>query len=297
MSTQENIRQEITDQIVAALEAGGLPPWRRPWSGGGLPKNALSDHRYSGINVLLLQHAGLQSGFESPLWATYKQWQAMGEQVAKGQRGTRIVFYKPVTKLVTDHASGEEREELFPILRTYSVFNLDQVEGESVERLRAKHLHTVRAEFLDFQPAETTILATGAAFRYHSGRAYYDSANDLIALPKKDQFDTPGDYYGTAFHELAHWTGHESRLKRPGGSFGDAKYAEEELVAELSAAYLLAETGVPQSDDLSNHNAYVASWLRALKNDTRFIFRAATAASKATDFVLSFSRQASMVAA
>ncbi|MFH5803202.1 ArdC family protein [Alienimonas sp. DA493] len=298
MASQDDIRTQITQQIVEALESGDVPPWRRPWAGGGLPQNAATGNRYGGVNVLLLQHASLDSGFASPLWATYRQWQSAGCQVGRGRRGTKIVFYRPLTKVVTDRRTGEEREESFPLLKTYSVFNLDQVEGEVVERLRAEHAGPIRADFVDFGPAEEAIRATEADVRFGGDRAFYDRTGDYVQMPHKRQFDPPHEFYTVLFHELAHWCGHPLRLNRAAGDrFGDSRYAQEELVAELTSAYLLAETGVPQSDDLGGHNAYVASWLKALHNDTRFIFRAATAASKAADYVLDFSRRPVAVAA
>lgn len=296
MATEVEIRQGITNRIVDALESGDIPPWRQPWAnlGGGLPKNVQSGNRYSGVNILLLQDAALRHQLTSNLWATYRQWQELGGQVkcrpddvAKGEWGTRIVFYKPVTKVVTDDRTGDEKEESFPILKTYTVFNLDQVEGESLDHLRTGE-PTTSNEFVDFEPAEELI--RHADIRYGGDRAFYRPSDDFIQLPHREQFDPSHEFYSVAFHELGHWTGAAHRLNRiKSQRFGDEVYAEEELVAELCSSYLLTETGVPQSDDLSTHTAYLSNWLRALKNDTRFVFRASTAASKAADFVLSFS--------
>lgn len=298
MATQAEIRQEITNQIVHALESGDIPPWRQPWTnlGGGLPKNAVSGNRYSGVNILLLQASSQRNHFRSSLWATYRQWQERGGQVKrrpddvpKGEWGTRIVFYKPVTKVVTDDRTGDEKEESFPILKTYTVFNLDQVEGESLDHLRTDE-PTTSNEFVDYEPAEEVIRQTGADIRYGGDRAFYRPSSDFIQLPHREQFEPSHEFYSVAYHEIGHWTGAAHRLNRiKGQRFGDEAYAEEELVAELCSSYLLAETGVPQSDDLSTHTAYLSNWLKALKNDTRFIFRASTAASKAADCVLRFS--------
>jgi len=256
----------------------------------------VSGNRYSGVNILLLQASSQQNHFRSSLWATYRQWQGFGGQVKrrpadvpKGEWGTRIVFYKPVTKVVTDDHTGDEKEESFPILKTYTVFNLDQVEGESLDHLRTDEPTTSNG-FVDYEPAEEVIRQTGADIRFGGDRAFYRPSSDFIQLPNREQFEPSHEFYSVAFHELGHWTGAAHRLNRiKSHKFGDEAYAEEELVAELCSSYLLTETGVPQSDDLSTHTAYLSHWLKALKNDTRFVFRASTAASKAADFVLSFS--------
>jgi len=137
--------------------------------------------------------------------------------------------------------------------------------------------------FIDFDPAERVIVATEADIRYQESRAFYDRRGDYIQVPPKTKFPKENEFYATCFHELAHWS--ESRTDWKGD------YAEGELRAEIAAAFMLAELGVPQSSDLTNHQAYLKSWLEALRNDNRYIFHASTAASRAADFVLSFSRQ------
>lgn len=303
MASQSEIRESITNQIVEALKSGGLPPWRRPWGvsgNSGFPTNAVSGRRYSGVNVLLLQMASMRHQHRSKFWGTFNQWTAMNGRIKKrpdnvlpGQWGCQIVFFKPITKTVFDRNTGEEREESFPLLRTYTCFNIDQVEGDHLDHLRAKDEEPTSSEFLDFSPADEALKATGADIRFGGDRAFYEPIGDFIQMPPKHRFNPAHEFYGTACHEAMHWTGHVSRLNRlkSGTRFGDQNYAFEELVAEIGAAFLLAELGVPQSGDPSNHNSYVASWLKSLQNDSRYIFRAATAASKAADYVLSFSRQ------
>ncbi len=295
MSSQQQIRQQITDQFIEALRAGDIPPWRKGWAchGGGLPANLVSQRRYSGINVLLLQMAAVRHGFTSKYWATFNQFKALGgavkrrpDHVPPGRWGTTVVFFKPVKKTEIDADTGREVEVGFPILRTYTVFNLDQAEGEKLDRFRTPvdpHL----GEFTDFEPAERTIEATGADIRHGGDHAFYHRTvegddGDYIRLPHKHQFEAENEYYAAALHELAHWS--ETRLSWTGS------YALGELRAEIAASFLLAELGVPQSDDLTNHHAYVAEWLKALQNEPRYIFQASTASSRAADFLLSFSR-------
>lgn len=150
---------------------------------------------------------------------------------------------------------------------------------------------TANNDFIDYQPAEETIKATGADIQIGE-RAFYNRPDDYIQVPAKHRFKEESEYYSTVFHELTHWTGHESRLNRGQHSrFGSRSYAEEELVAEIGSCFTLAALGVPQNDDMSNHKAYIANWIEALSRDSRFIFRSASAASKAADHILSFAPQ------
>lgn len=203
-----------------------------------------------------------------------------------GHWGTNIVFFKPVTKTEIDKDTGEEEEVKFGLLKTYTVFCIDQVEGDHLDKYRVTEL-TLGSQFVDFEPAEEAILAAGADIRFGGERAVYyrptpNGDGDYIQLPPKSYFPERKEYYATALHELAHWS--EVRTNWNGS------YAEGELRAEIAACFMLTELGVPQSDDLSNHHAYLEHWLKALRSDPKFIFTCATAATKATDFVLSFSR-------
>jgi antirestriction protein ArdC len=291
------LRQRITEQIISALERGGLPPWRRPWASHpnamGLPTNAMSHRRYSGVNVLLLQMHGLQHGLRSRFYATFNQWQAMNcrvtarpKNVPPGQWGCGIIYCAPVKK-VERAGDGQEREKEYLLLRQYTVFSADQVEGEAATQFQVDDNPSSSA-FIDYEPAERAIAAVGADIRFGGDRAFYrwptpDGAGDFIQLPHKHQFPKVTEFYATALHELGHWS--ESRLGWTG------TYAEGELRAEMAAAYALAELGVPQSDDLANTQSYLSSWLNKMRDDPHFIFRASAEASQAVDFLLSFSRE------
>ena len=291
MANQEELRLGITNQIVEALKSGDIPPWRRPWGispNSGFPTNVISKRRYSGVNVLLLRMAAMRHGFTSKYWATFNQWRDMGGRIQKrpdsvepGHWGQSIVFFTKVTKKEVDPFTGEEVEESFPLLRSYTVFNADQVDGP-FDHLRVKE-EPINADFIDYQPAEETIKATGADIRFSGDHAFYNRAGDYIQLPPKQRFPKEHEFYGVAAHEITHWT--EPRCNWQGS------YPEGELRAEIGGAFLLAALGVPQSDDLTNHKAYCHSWLEALNKDSRFIFRAASAASKAADLILSFAPQ------
>lgn len=297
MLSQSQIRQQITDQIVAALQQG-TAPWRKPWTTDpnvGQPCNAATSRNYRGVNPLILQIAADQKGFTSRHWATFNQWKQLGcrvkrrpTNVAAGKWGTEIVLCKPLLKKEVDE-SGEESLQSYSLLRTFTVFNADQVEGERSERFLVGSDISPSDQIDDrFENAEQVIRSTGAEIRFGGNEAFYSPADDYIQMPRREQFSIP-EFYDTLFHELTHWTEHRSRLNWD-RSLTENSYALGELIAELGSVYLSGELGLPVSDSIPNHASYIANWLCAMKDDTRFIFRAATQASKAADFLLSFNR-------
>jgi len=290
MLSQAEIRESVTSKIVEALRSGAVPFWRKPWSEGcnaGYPTNAVTGKHYRGVNLLLLSLAGHASKW----WATYNQWRSIDGQVRRGEKGTQIILYKPITrKKIND--DGEEEVSSFPLMKTWTVFNIAQVDG-NLDQFRASYQpNPGAAKVVDFGPAEEVIAATGADIRYGGDRAFYSPEDDLIKLPPKDAFETTHEFYGVLAHEVTHWTGHTTRLNRLSkfARFGNESYAVEELVAELGSAFLLAELGIPQSEDLSNAIGYLDHWVKVLQRDHTAIFTASSAASKAVDYVLSFSK-------
>jgi antirestriction protein ArdC len=297
MPSQHEIRQRVTDEIIEALKQG-VTPWSKPWQApenSGLPANVISKRRYTGVNPLLLELSARKKGFTSKWWGTFRQWQGLNchvmarpKGVEPGKWGTKVVFFKPI-KTVRKTDDGEEKESTFPLLREYVLFNADQVEGEAVEKFRAKPPQ--ENGFVDFGPAEEIIRATGADIRHRHGdeAAYYYPPNDFIILPLKSQFgDNQLAYYDVAFHELAHFS--EPRLGwKPDQTLSPKeKYAIRELRADIAAAYLSSEVGIPS---LTSHAQYLDSWIRAMQEDYRIIFRVSSAASAAVDYLLSFSRK------
>lgn len=274
---QRDIYQEITDKIVAALEKG-VAPWVKPWASCGAPRNAVTGREYSGINLLLLGMAP----YSSPLWLTYNQAKAVGGQVRKGEHGTAVVLYKPfAVKDAEAEGRGEEgKEKVIPLLRTFTVFNVEQIDG-----LPEKYTTQQRPQldsFTDNAAAEAFL--SPARIELGKSRACFIPSADVIYMPAKTAFRSVADFYATALHELTHWTGHKNRLARDfSGRFGDAAYAFEELIAELGAAFLCAHAGI---DGQLQHESYIASWLKVLKNDKRAIFAASAAARKAAEFVM-----------
>jgi antirestriction protein ArdC len=212
--------------------------------------------------------------------------------VPSGRWGTQIVFWSPITKAGRDQ-DGDETEDRFFVMRTYTVFNVDQVEGDHLNNLRAGKPDTDGDDILviDYRPAEAVIAATGITIRYGGNKAFYSPSGDFIQCPSRATFTEPDEFYETVFHELIHATEHPTRLNWSRKE-SDNSYAMGELIAEIGACYLARELGVPASENLGNHVAYLGNWLKAMKNDSRFIFTASAQASKAADFILSFSRPA-----
>ena len=206
--------------------------------------------------------------------------------IPPGKWGTQIVFWSPVNKKVVND-QGDLEDDKFFVLRLYTVFNVDQVEG--LDHLRAGQPDTGEPLAIDYQPAEDAIEATGANISIGGDKAFYSPSGDYIQVPPKATFESLDEFYGTAFHELAHWSEHPSRLNWSRKE-KENTYQLGELVAEIGSCYVCRELGVPATD-LTNHIAYLANWLQAMRNDPRFIFMASAQAQKAADFILSFSRK------
>ena len=270
------IYQQVTDKIIAELESGNLPSWVKNWSAGaGSDCNVITKKPYNGINTIILG----MSGFASPYWGTYKQWLSLGAQVTKGSKGTHIIYYSPVERGTKVTESGEVKEYSY-ILKSYTVFNADQVTG-----WEAPAVNTER-KFIAVASIEALTAKSGAVIKFGGERAFYAPDSDYIGMPEKIQFNSEASYYATLLHELAHWSGHKSRLDRDlSGRFGNEAYAAEELIAELSAAFLCARFNV--NGEL-RHSSYIASWLRVLKNDNKAVFKAAALAQKAADYLAGF---------
>ena len=289
MPSQSKLRQEISQQIYETLKSGDVLPWRRGWQAdvnAGLPTNATSRRRYSGVNTILLSIAGFAKGHQSKFWATYKQFQALGTNVRRGEKGTAITFFKPLSVMKEDKRTGEEKETTIPLLRRYYVWNVEQTDG--CDHLRVGNSVASDSVIDSHAEAENLMAATKANIRFGGNRAYWSPTTDHVQLPLRSQFDCMNEFYLTAMHELSHWTGAKNRLARNGLSYG-----HEELVAEISAAYTCSELWIPVQEDLSNVESYIGNWLKSIKKDPSFIFKASSAASKASDYLLSFRRQES----
>ena len=282
-----DVYKRITDRIVSDLEQG-VRPWLKPSSTSGAERVSrplrANGIPYRGINVLVLWGEAMAAGFGSPVWMTFKQALELGGHVRKGQHGSTVVYASTFARNEADAETGEEEERAIPFLKAYTVFNVAQIEGLP-ERFAVKpepRLDPIRR----IARADAFVKAADASIRPDSVIAYYSQKHDEVQMPAFGRFTDAESYYATLAHELTHWTGHPCRLAREFGRkrWGDEGYAMEELVAELGAAFLSADldlTPEPRAD----HAAYVASWLKVLKNDTRAIFSAAADAQRAADFL------------
>jgi len=286
---KKSIHEQVTDSILALLEKGTLP-WRRPWQSSGtgpaVPANGISKRPYHGINRVILWTSTLVAGYPTHAWATYKQIQEAGGQVRKGEKGTRVMLYRPLGANDENDSTGSEEQESdrkdarpARIARVFTVFNLAQCDGLAAP----EQPETVTADPI---PAAREFLANvNAQVRHGGDRACYMPSLDVIQLPAPDAFTNAEAYYATSCHEHCHWTGHKSRLSRveKWAPFGSEAYACEELVAELGAAFLCAELSI--KGELEHHASYLQNWLTVLKQDKTALFRAAADASRATEFL------------
>lgn len=287
-----DVYQHVTDTIIAEIEAG-TPPWRKPWSGGGSALQLPLRHNgepYRGINVLMLWIAAAQAGFTSARWMTFKQAKELGGHVRKGEQSATVVKYGSFEK-----ADAEGNEQTIPYARAYRVFNADQIDGLPADYHSMPE--PLREPGADALPEIVSFVqAAGARVETSSKpQAYYDVAGDFIHMPLASTFFTSEGHASTLLHEAVHWTGVEKRLDRF-GRFSDRKaYAFEELVAELGSAMLSVHFDL--TPEFDQHASYIESWVAALKEDRRVIFRAASEAQKAMDYLLEKANERSSNAA
>lgn len=289
-----DIYQEITNQIIAALEAGNIkgtgPLWNKQGA-TGMPYNYATKRPYSGVNVLVLWLMAEMRGYTSPAWLTFKQATELGGTVRKGEKSSHIVYYKSLSREETDGDTGEVTTKEIPMLRGYAVFNANQCEGLPAEVV------TPSLPFVGIEAADVLLKNSGAIIIEGGSKAYYSPSMDTIRMPERSCFKKAASFYAVATHELTHWTGHSSRLARDfKGRFGDESYAFEELIAELGAAFIGADIGI-SPETLPDHTSYVASWLKVLKNDKKAIFTAASQASKAHAFIMALATKEEQAAA
>lgn len=285
---RRDIHQQVTDTIIKQLENGTVP-WHKPWQGKetkslDLPYNGTTNNHYRGINILLLWGSAIEKQYASAEWGTFKQWADKKEAVRKGEKGTMIVYYDMLEK--------EEDDEIrkIPFLKTSYVFNRCQLNGynppETAEITKPQQSLVERIEIVD-----GFINNTQAIIGHGDRGACYSPAEDKIYMPATESFrDTitctaTEGYYSTLLHELVHWSGPPNRMDRTKGKrFGDQNYATEELVAELGAAFLCTEFDITTAEK-GDHAAYIASWLKVLKDNKHCIITAASEASKSVHYL------------
>lgn len=279
-----DLYSRVTRQVTELLEKG-VVPWRSPILGqqqARLPRNLNTGKGYRGVNVFTLAFTAYTMGYESAYWLTYRQAKERGGQVRKGERATPVVFWKPLEEV--DEKTGEKKRAF--VLRCYNAFNVEQCDG--IERPDAV-AYPLR-EHTPLEAAERLLagFADGPTVEHQGSQAYYRPLTDTVRLPEPERFTSSAEYYSTWFHELAHSTGHSKRVDRKldtdPAPFGTADYSKEELVAEMTAAFLSAETGIAPVV-IENQAAYIKGWLGRLKQDSRLLVFAAGAAQKAADWI------------
>ena len=284
---KQDVYTRITNKIIADLEQG-VRTWMKPWNAvntGGRIMTPLRHNGvpYSGINILILWAEATAQGFGARIWMTFKQATELNAHVRKGEKGSLVVYANSITRTEEDD-KGEETEREIHYMKGYTVFNVEQIEGLPEQYCAKPEITTTPVERIS--QAEEFFKATKAEVRYRGDRAFYSNDGDYIQMPVIEAFRDAESFYATLAHESAHWTKHSSRLDREFGrkQWGDQGYAREELVAELSSAFLCADLGItPEVRD--DHASYIATWLTVLKNDKRAIFSAAAHAQKAVDFL------------
>jgi antirestriction protein ArdC len=283
---RQDVYTRITDRIVADLEKG-IRTWMKPWNAGNTAGRITrplrhNGHLYSGINILMLWAAAIEQGFTAPMWMTFKQALDLKANVRKGEKGSLVVYANAITKKEQTDEGEVERDIHF--MKGYTVFNVEQIENLP-EQFYAKPQATL-TPVERIAHADTFFNGLQADIRYRGDRAYYAIEPDYIQLPVIDAFRDAESFYATLAHETTHWTRHPSRLAREFGrkSRGDEGYAQEELVAELGAAFLCADLELTP-EIREDHAGYIASWLAVLRNDKRFLFQAAAHAQRAVDFL------------
>lgn len=273
---------EVINQRIEELLENGTVPWRKPWNvEANMPKNLVSKKEYRGVNIFLLNCMP----YGSPYWLTFNQAKEKGGNIRKGEKATPVIFWKWLDRKNIE-ASEEDGDGKIPMLRYYSVFNVEQCEGIKVPEPEA-----MIKIFNPIEKAEEVIQTMPFLpdIRHGGNRAYYSPSLDYIQLPSKHTFESPQEYYSTCFHELTHATGHMKRLCRKSiletSYYGSHEYSKEELVAEMGAAFLCGYSGIEQGT-LENSAAYIQGWLKVLKDDRRLLVHAAAQAQKAADYIL-----------
>jgi antirestriction protein ArdC len=283
-----DIRTSITNTIIESLEAGGLPAWRKPWAfdpnGLGLATSLSTGKQYNGINQLLLQVLAMKRGYQCKWFGTFNQIKSAGAIVCKGEKAIPIILFRPVSRERINEG-GEQIEDKFFVMRTFNVFNVEQTTG--LDQFRVGFAQPTNTLFERFEQMDRLVAAAGIDLRHGGNKAFYSPGGDFIQMPYRHQFESSEAYYQTLAHEMIH---HSEKAIGFDRAKEDNAYALGELVADLGASFLLAELGLPASENIENCAAYLQHWLKAMRGDTKFIFKASSTASKAVDFLLSHIR-------
>lgn len=284
---KKDIREEITQKIIKSLE-GGVIPWRCPFDRVAYPTNYKTNHKYRGVNTLILWLTSMFSGYTTNHWLGFRQAHDLNAHVKKGEKGTPIVVYSQYTKKITNPSTGQEEEEQRRFFKTEYIWNLDQIDDLEII--------TDNPSIRPKEEVETLVKQAGVFIRHQGECAFYNPLEDFINMPYRSKFKEESEYYSTLFHECIHLTGHEARLDRLNNNKKEGR-AFEELVAEVGASFLCAEFNIKQ--DLKNSASYIDSWVKALKEDetNNYIFKAAKQASDAVDYLMQYTKKGELICA
>jgi len=284
-----HVNQIVTNKILEQLEKGSIP-WHKPWF-SGMPQNPLTKTQYSGINPWLLNMVAEDNGYTSPYWFTENGMKSLGGRVpsdvyrSKTKAGMVIFSGNVSRKQEKTEDDNKKTDQGYWLMRFYNVYNLDTIEGMDTIKL-AKYIPE-KIEIEEIPDAEEVIQGYNIKIEFGGSRAYYSPKDDYIKLPKKDTFKSTNGFYATAFHEMVHSTGHETRLNRfksdESVNFGSDSYSKEELVAELGSAYLM---NYCKLEHIEQSTAYIQSWLKQLKSDASFVISASSQANKAYQLII-----------
>ncbi|WP_276499472.1 ArdC family protein [Pontibacter litorisediminis] len=287
------LAQQVTDEVIAELQKGKVL-WQQPWGSYGLPKNYSSNRPYGGFNAFYLHHITEKNSFTAPYFLTFRQAQEQGGSIRRGEKGTRIVYWKVYESQESKNAEEQPAENsnrsdsrFVPFL--WTVFNIDQVDGvdfqlPAVPNRSGQQVIEACQQVVDSFPSPAPQIRLGGS------EAWYAPALDRVQVPEPKQFSSAATYHATLFHELIHATGHPTRLNRfsdeeKASRFGDEAYSKEELVAEMGASFLCAFTGI-REQVFPNSVAYLQGWMRRLRNDRTVLLYAAARAFKAASYIL-----------
>ena len=294
---KRDLYKEVTQRFVSALK-NGAAPWLKPWSdsvsNAGRPTNAATGRKYSGINVTILTNAARTGGFERDRWLTFNQASKAGGHITRGQKGTLAILYrdydvqrKDGTGDVVFDESGQPQIDKIKLIKGFTLFNVEQCSNLPTEIQHGKQQLAAATEWDSCQKVDEMLSRHEIKVKHGGDHAVYDPKGDLIRMPQRQAFVSQDGYYSTLLHETSHWTGHPTRLDRPGIAAVKSTeldvYAYEELIAEIGSAFLCAEFGVRGE---MRHEGYVLSWIEALENDSKAIFTSSAAAWKARCYLL-----------
>ena len=294
MASREENNEKVVAALLASLEAGDIPPWRKAWNAdSATPRSMSTGKPYRGSNRFFLGFSAMAKDYSDPFWGTFNQIKARGGQVRKGEKSTFVILWARKEDKRKDRLP-DGSFPTFLFTRVYSVFNADQCDWPEGSQRRRLPTGLIRTHVEVIDAAERVMQGYwkrdgSPKVAFGGDRAYYSPRGDNIRLPAREAFLTDDGFYQAAFHESAHSTGHSTRLNREGvvegHYFGEALYAAEELVAEITSMFLGAFTGLAPAT-LDNSTAYIKSWLGALKNDPGMVVKAAADAQKAADLIL-----------